>query len=396
MLVITCACFAHDRYNQIVTAKCIPLVPSLPRTKGTDPAHYPAVRVDSSLGRVQQQGGSSSTPSQEGGSSVDSRPTASPRSSYQTVHKLPPSPSDMLAAWWGLEVADAERFLSKVWKQYPWQQWQARLSALQDFLDVVGGGCPAQQQEEPSTSVSRRAASGRSSTAQAHLRRRSAGSSPLSPAAVAASVQQANAAGLQQQQQQEPAARRRRRLAQQRQVSEVATHTPQHPPQGSLLPAAEQALQHAMQGGNADAVACVSVACHMAPFSQQLWQLPPRPAESVVQFALEHPALVSKKVLVVSCNALTALAAASEYVRQDLRELSQTDLARCLNATPMSIKFVQYLVQTGQPTPWLYQPSELLMQHRLSNRAQPTEGKRATFVEAYPGYEAWERTVHHV
>jgi len=210
------------------------------------------------------------------------------------------------------------------------------------------------------------------------------GSTAISPAAagspllpVAAGVEAADEAH----QQAKSAAHRRRR----KQL--------QGPPQRFMLrQEAQEALQHAMSSSHAAAVAAVSVACHLAPFNKQLHQLAPKPPDLVVKFALQHPAVISKTAFVAVCNTLAVLAAESEFLRRQMHHLDLPGLSRCLNASATHVKNVQYLVTTQQPIPWVYSLSQLLMQQRFTSKSRGS--RRAEFVAAYPGYEAWEKAMH--
>lgn len=180
--------------------------------------------------------------------------------------------------------------------------------------------------------------------------------------------------------------------------AEAADEVPQqgkpaaHQRRFMLRQEAQEALQHAVSSNHAAAVAAVSVACHLAPFNKQLHQLPSRPPDLAVKFALQHPAVISKSSFVSVCNSLAALAAENDFLRHQMHSLDLAGLSRCLNASATLVKYVQYLVATQQPIPWVYNLSQLLMQQRFTSKSKG--GRRAEFVAAYPGYEAWEKAMH--
>lgn len=183
---------------------------------------------------------------------------------------------------------------------------------------------------------------------------------------------------------------------QQPQIPEQQQHQHQHQDQQQLdglqlLPEARQALQHALASGHAAAVACVSVACHLAPFNQQLHQLPPKPPDAAVQFALQHPSVVSRVAFVADCRRLAAMAAANQHLKLSLQQMGPAGLAKCLSAPASAIMQLQYLVQTQQPTPWAFGVSQLLCQQSWAvGTGRGSAGRRAAFVAAYPGFEAYE------
>lgn len=161
-----------------------------------------------------------------------------------------------------------------------------------------------------------------------------------------------------------------------------------------LSPAAQEALQCAVDSGHAAAVACVSVACHLAPFSSQLYPLPPVPPPLVVQFALEHPQVVSRMAFVANCSMLAALVAESQYLRSWLQQGDLMLLSKSLDKDPARFKMVQYLAQTQQPTPWSFTCEQLLAHIVLGPQGKGKARGRAAFVAAYPGYAAWEQAMH--
>jgi hypothetical protein len=172
----------------------------------------------------------------------------------------------------------------------------------------------------------------------------------------------------------------------------------------NLSPQARAALQHALASGHPAAVACVSVACHLPPFSQQLQQLPPRPLQAVVQFALQFPKVVRKIAFVANCHALAeaadcrtaagAATAGSAYLRDSLQQAGTQVLSQCLGKDPARLRMVQFLVQTQQPLPWAFTVEQLLVHTVLG--PQGGGGSRAVFVAAYPEFAAYEEYMNSI
>lgn len=135
----------------------------------------------------------------------------------------------------------------------------------------------------------------------------------------------------------------------------------------------------------------MSVACHLAPFSQQLHQLPRKPPDHVVQFALQYPQVIGRIAFPINCSALASLAAESDFLRMKLQLASDEVLCKCLDKHPVRVKMVQFLVQTRQPTPWAFTFEQLLVHEVLG--PQGKGGSRAAFVAAYPQYQQWDEAM---
>jgi hypothetical protein len=300
------------------------------------------------------------------------------------------------------------------------QQWQERLVALHQLMTVLGW-VPVNPQSSSNFSLSRDSTSGddgagsidskdhddgsRSSSAESQ----SIGSSAdkLSAAEgnrllpVAAESGMSSYAGLGQPATGQQRRRRRRALRQehshqqeqdgQSEQGQQQRSTQRHPhnllDSFNMPPEAHQALQHAMASGHPAAVAAVSVACRLTPFSQQLDHLPPMPPDAVVQFALQYPKVIGRLAFVANCHVLSALASESEYLRTQLQQATMKVLSKCLDKHPVRLKMMQFLVQTQQPMPWAFTFKQLLVHEVLG--PQGTGGSRVTFVAAYPAFEDW-------
>lgn len=154
-----------------------------------------------------------------------------------------------------------------------------------------------------------------------------------------------------------------------------------------LLPTAHAALGAALESRCSVAVAAVSLAAHLAPFTSQLLQLPPQPPDLVVQLMTGYPNVVLRHAFSQNCAALTGLVAASPHLKQLLKQQGMPGLMACLNTTQLRMGCLQYLVQSQQPTPWQLSLKQLLVDHRLyPGKRTP----RAAFAAAYPGFVQWE------
>lgn len=442
-----------DRYNVLVSNSSIPLVPSFTPTGSAQPATYTAIVPDSLNARLstfnqdrlralQQHGaaaGNHTDPATPAGTHSSLSPSTNSTDTALTgpcsvPAGSPLSPAAALAAWWGVQEATIEAMLAQLQEpkqRLTRQQWQERLGALQQLMQVLGWLGPESASGNSSSSSGSGSVGSTNRMSDSCVVAAATGS-PLLPVAAAGSVagltQEAD--GTLSQQQTAPGQRRQRRpLAHQHQQQRQQQLAPEQPAQPTsdaqqqqrrrqgkeqqqqllldelnLFPQARAALQHALASGLPAAVACVSVACHLPPFSQQLQQLPPRPPQAVVQFALQFPKVVRKIAFVSNCHALAeaadcstdagAATAGSAFLRDSLQQAGIQVLSQCLGKDPARLRMVQFLVQTQQPLPWAFTVEQLLVHTVLG--PQGGGGSRAVFVEAYPEFSVYDEYMNSI
>jgi hypothetical protein len=306
-----------------------------------------------------------------------------------------------LAAWLGIDEAAAKQLLQvRTVQTLRLDQWKARLNAATGLLEVLGhlsssSSSSIQSSDElasissgspdaavPAASREHISDSGSSSGSSSSSRRRRRSQSRSSVAAPAGTGSRAVVTSQCAAQQRSPqllaALHSPQQQQQQRQLQ-------QHVQMLDLPQPAAQALQRALDSGQSLAVAAVTVACFLAPFSRQLYQPPPRPPAAVVQIVLQHPAQFAKGSFESNCIALTSLAQASEPLRAELAELPLQQLVQYTCCSTTRLCYVQYLVQTQQPWPWEFNLHALLLSTWLT-----MPQLRERFCKAYPGFEKWE------
>eukprot|EP00878_Enallax_costatus_P010567 GHUV01011035.1.p1 GENE.GHUV01011035.1~~GHUV01011035.1.p1 ORF type:complete len:696 (+),score=242.90 GHUV01011035.1:240-2327(+) len=425
-----------DRYNEAVSATDIPLA-----VDGSvdliGPSIYQAVIADASLGRnlhagslylrqrvkqaqlgvsngqLQQatwllsaasrstnesdsdsrDGSSSNTsvtssPQQQAEDASSSMPSGSVSAGVKRV--LPATPTGRLAAWLDIDYSVAERLLShKQLGSFKWSEWQTRLEAAGSYLGAAAhcaagaggeqGGRHSSCSGRPAAAVAGVAAFAVQPTAMADVT-----SNPLLYGTASSPVLHAVPDQAEQQHVQEQHRRQQGQLQQHQQQGQQQRQQPVV--EFSPHPLGQEVLQHALSTRHAAAVAAVSVACLSVPFSQQLFSMPPKPPDPVVQYILQHSDVFAGKFFADTCRRLARMVWASTALQQQMQQLSPEQVAKLPGCISTRLKYLYYLVQTQQPLPWVFRLEVLLY-----DKKRESGYIRQKFFTAYPDYEQWEK-----
>lgn len=243
--------------------------------------------------------------------------------------------------------------------------------------------------------------SGSSSSSSVHVgsrrRRQKAAMSDATPAAATSAQQNSPMLIAEQQQQQQQQLGQQQLVQIAQRIMQQAVHEQQQQNTTGLqiVPpsAAQEALEDALSSGQSLAVAAVSVACLLSPFSRQLYQPPPRPPDCVAQLVVQHPDAFARETFESNCNTLAALVQASPHLHLQLQGLTVSELAAYTACTQIRLRYVQYLVETQQPLPWAVSAHTLLLGQQWYSRAKGQTSTKEKFSAAYPGYQKWEEAM---
>ncbi|KAF8069383.1 hypothetical protein HT031_001498 [Scenedesmus sp. PABB004] len=278
-----------------------------------------------------------------------------------------PSPARRLAAWLGIDEPAAAQLLAQPrMARLSWAAWSGRLAAATGLLEALGHCPPREPLDAPAGS------SGAAVAAAALPELAPQPSSPLLLRGGRAFASQ-----------------RRHTLNRSQRAGEPAP--PPAPGERALGPA-QQALEAALASRQSQAVAGVAVACELAPFAPALCPPPqPRPPPAVVELVRAAPHVFVRASFEANARALAALAGASAHLRRELAALAPRELAALLGCPSPRLRFLQYLVHTGQPPPWAVGLRQLLLSTKWYGRLGALPGgQRQQFAAAYPGFADWE------
>jgi hypothetical protein len=107
-----------------------------------------------------------------------------------------------------------------------------------------------------------------------------------------------------------------------------------------------------------------------------------------VQLVLQYPSHFAKGSFEANCTNLAALAQASKSLRTELAAMPLQQLVVFTCCSTLRLKYVQYLVQTQQQTPWAFSLHNLLLSMNI-----PVGRLRERFCAAYPGFAQWEQAM---
>lgn len=148
----------------------------------------------------------------------------------------------------------------------------------------------------------------------------------------------------------------------------------------------------AQPGGNGSAVSALLVGCHLAAFSNQLWQVP-KPVHPFVSSILcsiprhnkQH--ILASTNLVQKCSWLVSLAGAHADVLIMLKSCTVSQFAVMLAMPYVRYNLLQYLVQTQQHAlPWAFSIHELLLGKGTRHKPVTLQA----FTAAYPDFVNWQ------